>query len=59
MTNLFAFYIELDALLSEGGAIDVVYLDSCKAFHTISHNLTVDKQMKYRLDKGIVRWTEN
>lgn len=32
---------------------------TCKAFHTISHNLTIDKQMKYRLDKGIVRQAEN
>lgn len=32
---------------------------TCKDFHTISHNLTIDKQMKYGLDKGIVRWTEN
>lgn len=59
MLDLFTFHNELAVLLNEGRAVDVVDLDSCKAFHTVSHNLTTDKQRKYGLDKGIVKWTAN
>ncbi|KAK4811273.1 hypothetical protein QYF61_023325 [Mycteria americana] len=36
-----------------------VYLDFSKTFNTVSYNLLIDKLMKYRLDKCMLRWTEN
>ena len=39
-------------------AADVVYLDFCKAFDTVSHKILVDKLMKYRLEKWTVTWDE-
>ena len=59
MTNLIAFYNEVTGLLDEGRAVGGVYFNFCKAFHTISHNIIIDKQKKYGLDKWIVRWTGN
>lgn len=59
MTNLIAFDSEVTGLLDEGRAFDVVYFNFCKAFHTISHNIILDKKTKYGLGKWIVRWTEN
>lgn len=29
-----------------------------KAFNTYSHSILIDKQMKYRLNKKAVSWTE-
>ncbi|KAK4818824.1 hypothetical protein QYF61_019861 [Mycteria americana] len=33
----------------EGRAVDIVYFDFSKAFDTMSHNILIDKLMKYRL----------
>lgn len=30
--------------------MDAVYFDSSKAFDTVSHNILIDKRMKYGLD---------
>ena len=35
--------------------IDTVYFDFSKAFDTTSHNILIDKLMKYGLDKWTVR----
>lgn len=45
-------------LVDEGRAADVVYLDVSTAFKTVSRKSLIDTQMKYKLDKQIVRWTE-
>ncbi|GAB0176176.1 mitochondrial enolase superfamily member 1 [Grus japonensis] len=39
-------------------AADVVNLDFCKAFDTVSPKIPIDKLMKYRLEKRTVRWAE-
>ncbi|KAK4831658.1 hypothetical protein QYF61_018625 [Mycteria americana] len=39
--------------VDERRTVDAVYLDLCKAFNTLSHNILTDKLMKYGLDK----WT--
>lgn len=48
----------MKSLVSKGRAVDVVDLSFSKAFDTVTHNILLDKLMKYRLDKWTVRWTE-
>ncbi|GAB0206544.1 feather keratin Cos2-3-like [Grus japonensis] len=45
LTNLIAFWVD------EGRAVDVVYLDFSKAFHTISHDILVGKLRKCGWDE--------
>ena len=59
-TNLTAFCSEvpsLPAICDEGRAVDV-YLDFSTAFQTLSHNTLGEKLVKYKLERGTVRWTE-
>jgi len=39
--------------------VDDVYLDFCKAFDTVCHNILLGKLRKCGLDEWSVRWTEN
>lgn len=57
-THLTTFYNEVTGLLCEGRAADTVYLEFSKAFASASHNILIDKLMKYELGKWTVSWTE-
>ena len=59
LTNLIASCDEMTSLVGEGTVVEVVYLDLIKAFDMVSHNILIDKLMKYGLDKWTIRWTEN
>jgi len=59
LTNLIAFYSSMTSWVDEGRAVDVVHLDVSKVFHTVSHNMLIDKHRKRGLDEWTVRWTEN
>ena len=43
--------INLIAFCDEMTGWEVVYLDFSKVFDTVSHNILIDKMMKYGLDK--------
>ena len=58
MTNLISFYDKVTRLVDEGKAVDVVYLDSTKAFDTISHSIVLEKLAAHGLDGRTLPWVK-
>lgn len=58
LTSLISFYNVMIGLVDQGRAEVVFHLDFGRAINTVSHNVLIDKLMKYRLDKHTLRWTE-
>ena len=55
LTTVISVYDEMITSVDAGRTVDVAYLDFRKAFQIVSHNILIDKLIKYDLDKNIVR----
>ena len=57
--QMLKIYNDIGSVLDKGGQIDIVFLDFCKAFDSVSHSLLVHKLQMYGFSGKLLNWIEN
>jgi len=58
-TNLLEFMEEITAMVDEGKAVDVIFLDLAKAFDKVPHDKLMAKVKAFKIEEETTNWIEN